>query len=413
MPVKVQPRLDDRPGAAKLVGMQLPQETHASPRLLPSSRLGRFWFTVLLLGALNSGLAGVALLPSAATNLVCYHDFEHPVAGNPAQEIDLGLSETTINLVNGGGAMRTNDGAYAGSTHSLQTRQLNPTVAGNDDWKAGCYQTNGLNSLNPFSAVGGITIMTWVKPTEMNPNLNSVTTNPDDYYNAVGLAGLLSGTSEGHAVRALLEIIQVGGTMKLVALGRRIDTGASLTLAATEDWQTLIPSNRWTHLAATFDYDKGTMALYRNGAPLPATYTTTNDAWHILAGEEPDLTSATSPAGIKIGGSFPQNTQEKNPFNGRFDDIMFFNRALTPAEIESQYQLFQTSAPKLKAATTNGLIQISWPETAVDFALEETTSLGADLWQPVVVDTNTNSGLVMAVLPVGPENSRFFRLLKR
>ena len=44
---------------------------------------------------------------------------------------------------------------------------------------------------------------------------------------------------------------------------------------------------------------------------------------------------------MKIGGSFPQNTDERNPFDGRFDDIMFLDRALAPAEVLAAYERFR------------------------------------------------------------------------
>ena len=47
---------------------------------------------------------------------------------------------------------------------------------------------------------------------------------------------------------------------------------------------------------------------------------------------------------MKIGGSFPQNTDERNPFEGRFDDIMFLDRALTPAEVLLHYDRFRRGA---------------------------------------------------------------------
>jgi hypothetical protein len=38
----------------------------------------------------------------------------------------------------------------------------------------------------------------------------------------------------------------------VVALGRRLDEGASQTSAASQDWQTLLPQGRWVHLAAAY-----------------------------------------------------------------------------------------------------------------------------------------------------------------
>lgn len=372
----------------------------------------RWGVALLLIWPVFEQLRADVVLPALVTNLICRYDFEHPTA-NAAQELDLGASGTTLNLINGGDAMRVSDGAYPGSTNGLQTQQLHPTVSGNDDWKAGVYQTNGLASLSAFASVRSITLMGWVKPTGTNPNLNSGTVATNDYYNAVGLFGLLSGTSEGHGVRALLEVLTVSGNLRLVALGRRIDTGASLTLATTNDWHTLLPDNVWTHLAAAFDFDNGTMALFRNGQPLLANYTTTGDAWGVIGGAEPDLTSAASPAGIKIGGSYPQNTQEFNAFNGRFDDLMFFNRALTAAEVWQQYaNFFAGSAPVLTAQRTNQQLTLSWSATAAEFALQQTTNLTTSNWSPASQARVTNNGVIQVNVPLPVGTQGFFRLNK-
>ena len=298
----------------------------------------RLALCLCLSGLLSCATRPPAGLPGLKSSLVCFYDFEHPVAGDPNREADRGVSGTAINLINGGAAMRVSDGAHAASRFSLQTQQVAPTTAGNDDWKAGIYDPRGVASLGAFASAAGITVMGWIKPTGTNPNLNSTSPNPNDRFNAVGLFGLLSGDSDGHAVRALLEVMDVSGTPRLVALGRRVDGGPSFTLAATDPWQTLLPVNTWTHLAATFNFDDGRMALYRNGMPVPATYTSTSDPWAVSGPPEPDRTSATSPAGIKIGGSFPQNTAERNPFNGRFDDLMFFNTALSAEDVRGQYE---------------------------------------------------------------------------
>ena len=284
------------------------------------------------------------VLPSLSRDLVAHYDFEHPVPGNPAQERDQGFSGTTINLVNGGAQMRVPDGAYPGSATSMQAQQVNPTVAGNDDWKAGIYSPTGVPSLTAFNGVQGATVMGWFKMTGQNPSPNSNTANPDDFYGAIGLAGILSGDSDGHAVRALLELIEVSGELRLVALGRRIDGSSSQTFAADAAWQTLLPPNEWVFLAATFDFNTGAMALYRNGEPMPGFYTVPGDPWGV-AGTGPHYTSATDPRGIKIGGSFPQNTLERNPCNCRMDSLMFLDRAVLPAEVMQQYRLVTTPRP--------------------------------------------------------------------
>src|SRR5262245_40119390 len=268
------------------------------------------------------------VFPPLKRNLVSYYDFEH---ARGAVEKDQGRSGTDIDLING--APRVRDGFR----HALQVGQVS-TVTSNDDWKAGIYSATGVPSLHAFNSARQATVMGWFKMTGTNPSPNTVTANPTDLYNAVGLVGVLTGDSDGHAVRALLEVIQVGDDLKVVALGRRIDGGSSQTFAASLPWQEVLPQNEWVFLAATFDYDTGEMALYRDGRPLDGFYTVTGDPWLVNGEPEPDVTTASDPRGIQIGGSFAQNTFERNPCNCRIDDLMFYNRTLSPKEIWHQYQ---------------------------------------------------------------------------
>jgi Concanavalin A-like lectin/glucanases superfamily len=369
-------------------------------------------FRALALALLGvSGLSAQIVAPGIAADLVCCYDFEHPLPGDANRESDLGSSQTPLNLINGGAAMRVADGAFPASTKSLQTKQVNPAITGNDDWKAGLYAANGVPSLAEFSGVRGITLMGWIKPTGNHPAPNSTTADPSDVYNAVGLFGLLTGNSDGHGVRALVEIISFSGTLKLVALGRRIDGGTSLTLAATQPWQTILPINTWTHIAATFDFDAGTMALYRNGTPLAAT-TPPVDEWGVIGSPEPDLTSPTAPAGIKIGGSFPQNTQERNAFNGRLDDLMFFKRSLTAEEIQQQYAFLLAATavvPALSISQATGEITLSWSAPANGFILETSGDLSTSSWVPLGASPLADNASLTLPLDSG---SRFFRLRK-
>src|SRR5262245_36714030 len=139
------------------------------------------------------------VLPSLRPNLQVYYDFEHP-GHERSRELDQGLSGTDLALVNGGKAMRVQGGPAGG--RSLQLGQVQPESAGNDDWKAGVYDEAGVQSLAAFSGVKGMTILTWVQMLGDAPALNSNTPVPGDRYNAIGLVGLLSGDSDGHAVRA-------------------------------------------------------------------------------------------------------------------------------------------------------------------------------------------------------------------
>jgi len=275
--------------------------------------------------------------PSLRPSLVAFYDFDHPQRGDTALERDLGRSGTEIELVNGGGAMRVPERAYRGSGRALQTAQVDPATAGNDDWKAGIYSASGVRTLRAFNSVAGTTVMGWFKVDMDGPLPNTTTPAPDDRYNAIGLAGVLTGDSDGHAVRALLELIDVNGTLRLVALGRRLDGGNSQTFAANADWRTLLPRGQWVHVAATFDFSTGALALYRNGQPVDGFSTRTDDPWQ-LSGPGPHVTTATDPRGIKIGGSFPQDTVERNPCNCRMDALMFHDSALSARDIAVQYR---------------------------------------------------------------------------
>lgn len=268
------------------------------------------------------------VVPSLRDDVVASYDFEHPFAANDSREEDQGPSRTLIQLINGGEDMRVDDGAYPGSNNALQLHSAAESPTGTA-WKAGVYEADadGVASLSRFNNAEGTTVMGWFKMTGQNPTPG---------YNAIGLAGVLSGNSDGHGVRALLELIQVNGELRLVALGRRIDTGASWTFAASQNWQDLLPQGKWVHLAATFDFDDGAMALYRNGKKVDGFYTSTSDPWAV----DGTGTSATNPRGIKIGGSFPQDGSERNPCNCRMDALLFLDEVASADQVAEQYRRY-------------------------------------------------------------------------
>ncbi|GLY06170.1 LamG-like jellyroll fold domain-containing protein [Actinoplanes sp. NBRC 101535] len=259
--------------------------------------------------------------PSPRSDVVAYYDFDHPMPGDPARERDLGRSSTEIELIGGGAAQRVRDAAYPGAGRALQTRP---------GFKAGVWSATGVRTLHAFNAVRGTTVSGWFKLSMDSPATG---------FSAIGLAGILSGTSDGHTVRALIEVMEVDDTLRLVALGRRIDGGASQIYAASEDWRTLLPKDRWVHLAATFDFGTGRIALYRNGVPIAGVYTEAGDPWQV-SGPGPHVTSATDPRGIKIGGSFPQNAVERNPCDCRMDALTFISRSLSARDVARQYHSF-------------------------------------------------------------------------
>ncbi|MER5442981.1 hypothetical protein [Streptomyces sp. NPDC002790] len=289
-------------------------------------------------GASASDDPSAAALAGIRGSLVAGYDFEHPDPTDAGRERDIGASGPPLSLVNGGSAMRVRDDADPRRGHVLQTRQVNPDTVGNDDWKAGVYDPDGAASLHAFNGARQATVMGWFRTTGQNPSPNSGSADPSDRYNAIGLAGVLTGDSNGHDVRALLELIDVDGELRLVALGRRVDGSASQTFAADGDWRTHLPDGQWVHLAATFDFDTGRMVLYRNGRTLPGSYVRDDDPWALAGEPEPDRASPTDPRGIKIGGSFPQNTREANPCNCRMDDLLFLDRAVTSGQVRAEYR---------------------------------------------------------------------------
>jgi Concanavalin A-like lectin/glucanases superfamily len=282
------------------------------------------------------------VLPSLAPNLQAFFDFEHPALEDETRELDQGLSGTDIQLINGGAPMRVSDGAYEASRASLRVQQVDEANAGNDDWKAGIFDACGVATLSAFSGARGATIMAWVQLSSDGAALDTNTADPSDRYNALGIAGLLSGNSDGHGARALLELITVNGELRLVALGRRLDAGRSQTFAANDDYRTLLPVGEWVHIAATFDFGIGEMALFRNGQPVGGFYTQLDDPWELTGAVDP-TSSPTLPRGIKLGGSYPQNTEEFNPGQSKLDSVMFIDRVATSVEIDEQY-LRATSA---------------------------------------------------------------------
>ncbi|MGI5507078.1 PQQ-dependent sugar dehydrogenase [Lentzea sp. CA-135723] len=285
-------------------------------------------------GSPVSALTASEVSPGIAASVVNHYDFEHPAA-DAKKEDDIGRagSRTPITLVNGGAAMRVQDGAFPASQTSLQLRQVRPGVKSNDDWKAGVYGSSGVASMKAFSKARGMSVMTWVKITGEAPARST-----SGFYGAIGFAGVLSGDSDGHAARALLEAENHDGAMRLIALGRRLDGGDKQFFVAKADWRTLLPPGKWVFLAGTFDFDNGTIGLYVDGVPVEGSYAVPGDPWKIVGGAEPDVTSAALSRGLKVGGSHPQNNREANACNCRLDGLMFLDRAVTADEVRAQYE---------------------------------------------------------------------------
>jgi hypothetical protein len=97
------------------------------------------------------------------------------------------------------------------------------------------------------------------------------------------------------------------------SLGERIGVASPTALSLSE----------WVHVAATWDpLTESSIVLYIDGAPV---------AQASLEGFGPFRDSL---AGINIGARLPDGAAPSNhPFHGRMDDVLFFDRALSPEEI--------------------------------------------------------------------------------
>ncbi|MEK8228246.1 hypothetical protein NKG05_22525 [Oerskovia sp. M15] len=240
---------------------------------LVSKADGKIWKVV---GARNAGASSPVALPELAPHLVAHYDFDHPAEGAPTWEADQGgrartSSSSTAGSRCGSRTVRTRARARR-CRPSRWTRAQHRTTTGRPG-----STTRRRRLSRAFADAEEISVMGWFKPTGEHPALNSGTADPDDRYNAIGLAGVLTGTSDGHAVRALLEVITVDGELRLVALGRRVDGAGSWTFAADLPWDQILERNTWVHLAATFDFAGGEMRLFMNGEELEGRYTSTTN----------------------------------------------------------------------------------------------------------------------------------------
>lgn len=243
--------------------------------------------------------------------MVNHYTFDRPLGGNINSpiEVDLETDQTAIALLNG--ASRIADAAWGASTYSLQAGPNGDSVS-NDGWKAGIqFPSSWESTLVGTKHVTGISLMDWFKPLGdrfNNPSPNTTTPDGTDQFNAFGLFGILRGDEnlehiDGHVVRALLEVIN----NRVTGLGRRLDVQpGSGSIRSVERWDLIMVPGEWSHLTATFDFNEGDVALYKNGLPL--------DPENLIVGsweftESTGYTSNVPAGGIKIGGSFPDNSR--------------------------------------------------------------------------------------------------------
>ena len=102
---------------------------------------------------------------------------------------------------------------------------------------------------------------------------------------------------------------------------------------------TLFPIYKWVHVAAVINGATGNMYLYLNGNQVAQTTIPANGT-----------ITKTSSDPLIVGKSnidYKPNSDQRlyNGFNGAIDETKIFNTALTPAQIQAEYNLFSSSLP--------------------------------------------------------------------
>jgi len=124
-----------------------------------------------------------------------------------------------------------------------------------------------------------------------------------------------------------------------------VNIGSGLDQIYTVDSSVEIVPDQWNFIVAT--YDGKTPKLYINGS-LPA-----------VSG---DVNLSTNTYPILIGRKGIPDSNGQYYFNGQMDDIVYYNRVLTPAEIGARYAGSASKYPALKEGTfLTGQTLTTWP----------------------------------------------------
>jgi hypothetical protein len=91
-----------------------------------------------------------------------------------------------------------------------------------------------------------------------------------------------------------------------------------------------VPAGRFVHVAATLDGDTGRMRLFENGQIVAETSTTFGPLAELDPGANPGL-------GIGNHGSVP-GSPFRYPFRGVINEVLLYNRALSPGEVRALYE---------------------------------------------------------------------------
>ena len=114
-----------------------------------------------------------------------------------------------------------------------------------------------------------------------------------------------------------------GQRFKLVASARPTDHGRTDSLV-TDNYE--VPPDRWTHVAAVFDFEKDSIELYVDGTSRQKT-----DSAGFEDSRVADTPAFCGAIGSEEGGS-------EKFFGGLIDDVRIYDRALTGDEVKELYK---------------------------------------------------------------------------
>lgn len=149
------------------------------------------------------------------------------------------------------------------------------------------------------------------------------------------------------------------------------------------EYNTAVPLNQWTHLAAVYD-GVGGMAIYRNGNPTPVATGTAP------VGSRPGASTAP----LHIGSDYGSNR-----FQGQMDEVRIFSTALSPAQIGILVNGMAAPVLNTLVSPYGNALELTWTAVpgASGYAILRGTAPGV-LTQIDTVDVLTTSYLDTTVV---------------
>lgn len=158
-----------------------------------------------------------------------------------------------------------------------------------------------------------------------------------------------------------------------VILGLRDNSDRRLWAEATSS---LMWTNRWHHIAATWDGSvAGGISIYVDGIPLPPTL-------HFLG----SFGGLTGPASlpIRLGAHLGNSIQELKAFDGFLDHFSLYHGVLTPAEVEADFLAtrHQLARPTLNVRVSQ--VELCWDTVPSQlYQLQYRSVVTGDAWVPL------------------------------